>query len=160
MASFQQSGILPRRMDISQHDSTLDQMYCTISEVEHLLQGLEVSKACGPDKISAQMLKYTASSIAPSVTKLFNDVGGTGENTVSGGWDLLTVVEKKVFRSSAFCRSVLAVCSPCWSVGIVDGCLLRYLTAVSRSLLSPLKDCYRKCWQVLYTLVVYLLFTL
>ena len=57
----------------SQHDSTLiDQMYCTISEVEHLLQGLEVSKACGPDKISAQMLKYTASSIAPSVTKLFN----------------------------------------------------------------------------------------
>ena len=56
----------------SQHDSTLDQMYCTISEVEHLLQGLEVCKACGPDKILAQMLKYTASSSAPSVTKLFN----------------------------------------------------------------------------------------
>ena len=37
-----------------------------------MLHGLEISKACGPDKISAQMLKYTASSIAPSVTKLFN----------------------------------------------------------------------------------------
>ena len=47
-------------------------MYCTIPEVEHLLHGLEISKACGPDKISAQMLKYTVSSIAPSVTKLFN----------------------------------------------------------------------------------------
>ena len=47
-------------------------MYCTIPEVEHLLHGLEISKVCGPDKISAQMLKYTVSSIAPSVTKLFN----------------------------------------------------------------------------------------
>ena len=56
----------------SQHDSTLDQMYCTIPEVEHLLHGLEISKACGPDKIFAQMLKYTVSSIAASVTKLFN----------------------------------------------------------------------------------------
>ena len=55
-----------------QHDSSLVQMHCTIPEVEHLLQGLDVTKASGPDKVSAQMLKCTASCIAPSVTKLFN----------------------------------------------------------------------------------------
>ena len=54
------------------HDPSLEEMCCTVSEVEQLLRGLEVSKACGPDKISPQMLKYTAASIAPSVTKLFN----------------------------------------------------------------------------------------
>ena len=55
-----------------QHDPSLVQMHCTIPEVEHLLQGLDVTKASGPDKVSAQMLKCTASCIAPSVTKLFN----------------------------------------------------------------------------------------
>ena len=56
----------------SDDDSSLDEIYCTVSEVEQLLCGLEVSKACGSDKISAQMLKHTAISIASSVTKLFN----------------------------------------------------------------------------------------
>ena len=56
----------------SDNDPSLDEIYCTVPEVEQLLCGLEVSKACGPDKISAQMLKHTALSIAPSVTKLFN----------------------------------------------------------------------------------------
>ena len=56
----------------------------------------------------------------------WDDVCGTGENEVSGGWE---VVEKKVLRSSDFCRSVLADCSPCWSTGIVECCLLRYLIA-------------------------------
>ena len=40
--------------------------FCITSyEVEHMLKGLNCSKACGPDKISAQMLKHTASTIAP-----------------------------------------------------------------------------------------------
>ena len=56
----------------SDNDPSLEEIYCSVPEVEQLLCGLEVSKACGPDKISAQMLKHTALSIAPSVTKLFN----------------------------------------------------------------------------------------
>jgi len=40
-----------------------------VEEVEHALQYLVSSKVSGPDKI---MLKYTASSIAPSITELFN----------------------------------------------------------------------------------------
>ena len=39
--------------------------------MEHLLN-LDVSKASGPDGISATMLKHTDTSIAPSVTALFN----------------------------------------------------------------------------------------
>ena len=42
--------------------------------VEHLLLGLDVSKASGPDLVSACMLKNTATtcSIAPSIANLFN----------------------------------------------------------------------------------------
>ena len=36
------------------------------------LKSLDRSKASGPDRISARMLKATADAIAPSVTKLFN----------------------------------------------------------------------------------------
>ena len=41
-------------------------------EVLFLIMSLDPSKANGPDGISAQMLKGTAHSIAPSLTKLFN----------------------------------------------------------------------------------------
>ena len=54
------------------NDSNLDDIYCTVSEVEELLWGLEVSKASGPDIISAHFLKRTACSIAPTITNLFN----------------------------------------------------------------------------------------
>ena len=45
---------------------------CTVEEVEWLLNRLDTTKANGPDGISARMLKTVASSIAPSVTTLFN----------------------------------------------------------------------------------------
>ena len=54
------------------HWSTWEDILCTPDEVEHLLLGLELSKANGPDLVSAYMLKNTAASIAPSVTNLFN----------------------------------------------------------------------------------------
>ena len=43
------------------------ELFCTTDEVEHL-RNLDVSKATGPDDVSAMMLKHTATSIAPSVT--------------------------------------------------------------------------------------------
>ena len=54
------------------NDSNLDDIYCTVSEVEELLWGLEVSEARGPDMISAQFLKRTACSIAPSINNVLN----------------------------------------------------------------------------------------
>ena len=47
-------------------------MFCSVSEVTDLLLSVQVSRASGPDRISANMLKNTASSIAPSITNLFN----------------------------------------------------------------------------------------
>ena len=48
-------------------------MICTIEEVQFYLQQLDTTKASGPDHVSDQMLKGTATAIAPIVTKLFND---------------------------------------------------------------------------------------
>ena len=45
---------------------------CTEEEVLELLSDLDCNKSTGPDDISARMLKATASSIAPSLARLFN----------------------------------------------------------------------------------------
>ena len=45
---------------------------CSVEEVVCLLSALQLGKASGPDGISPHMLKNTASSIAPSITDLFN----------------------------------------------------------------------------------------
>ena len=49
-----------------------EELLCSVEEVQWLLDTLDTTKSNGPDGVSAQMLKATASSIAPSVTKLFN----------------------------------------------------------------------------------------
>ena len=43
-----------------------------------MLDSLEVTKSTGPDNIPARVLKLVASSIAPSVTVLFNNSIKTG----------------------------------------------------------------------------------
>ena len=65
-------------------------LYCMTEEVLHMLEHLDCSKACGPDLISARMLKVTASSIAPSITKLFNISIRTGK--LPDQWKLSMVV--------------------------------------------------------------------
>ena len=54
-------------------DAVIPEDYiCTEEEVFDLLSSLDTTKASGPDGISARMLKFTATSITSSVTKLFN----------------------------------------------------------------------------------------
>ena len=62
----------PSTTQEQQSHFSYEQFYITSDEVEHMLKSLDCSKACGPDKISAQMLKYTASTIALSIARLFN----------------------------------------------------------------------------------------
>jgi len=45
---------------------------CTEEEVYNMVISLDTTKANGRDRISAKMLKETATSITPSLTKLFN----------------------------------------------------------------------------------------
>ena len=49
-----------------------DHLFCTTQEIVQLIKELDVSKANGPDGISARMLKATTESIAPFLTNLFN----------------------------------------------------------------------------------------
>ena len=49
-----------------------DNVLCCEQEVCDLLAALDVTKASGQDGISARMLRYTAPSIASSLTELFN----------------------------------------------------------------------------------------
>ena len=49
-----------------------EEILCNEEEVYKLLSSLDVTKANGPDGISAKTLKHTATSITPSITKLFN----------------------------------------------------------------------------------------
>ena len=49
-----------------------EEFLCNEEEVYRLLSTLDVTKANGPDEISARMLKHTATSITPLITNLFN----------------------------------------------------------------------------------------
>jgi hypothetical protein len=55
-----------------------DEFLITAEEIEHLLVILDKNKSSGPDGISAKMLKAVAHSIAPSVSRLFNQSNMTG----------------------------------------------------------------------------------
>ena len=64
--------VKPDATDNAWADECPQELLCATEEVEHILLALDKSKATGPDGISATMLKCTATSIAPSVTWLFN----------------------------------------------------------------------------------------
>ena len=49
-----------------------EDLLCTTEEVLSYIQTLDATKASGPNGISIRMLKHTATSIAPSLAKLFN----------------------------------------------------------------------------------------
>ena len=57
---------------VTMQSTSPDDQLCTVSEVVSYIKSLDTNKASGPDLISARMLKCTADSIAPSLTKLFN----------------------------------------------------------------------------------------
>ena len=73
---------------------------CTEEQVFDLLHTLDVSKANGPDGISARMLKSTARSIAPSVTKLFNLSLCSGQLPAAWKYSLVVPVPKSPAATS------------------------------------------------------------
>ena len=67
-----------------------EEILCSESEICDLLEALDTSKASGKDGISGRMLKSTACSIAPSLTKLFNLSLTTG--TLPSQWKKSLIV--------------------------------------------------------------------
>ena len=51
---------------------SIEDLLCTEDEVYEMIVSLDTSKANGSDGISARMLKGTAHSITPVLTRLFN----------------------------------------------------------------------------------------
>ena len=51
---------------------TIQDFSCPEADVEKLLLDLNTNKACGPDVITARMLRESASTIAPSLSRIFN----------------------------------------------------------------------------------------
>ena len=66
------------------------ELLCDEGEVFDLLLSLDANKASGPDGVSATMLKATASSIAPAITKLFNKTIQLGQ--IPNDWKLSSIV--------------------------------------------------------------------
>ncbi len=58
----------PARDYVKDDPTHPDHLLCTTQEIEQLLKGLDVSKATGPDGISARMLKATSKSSYSSFT--------------------------------------------------------------------------------------------
>ena len=65
-------------------------LLCSEDEIFHLISSLDPSKSTGPDGISARMLKATAVSVIPSITKLFNLSLASG--TSPDSWKLARIV--------------------------------------------------------------------
>ena len=61
---------LPDNIDTCQ--SSLGHIQTNCNEVYDILKSLDPTKAVGPDGINPRILKETASSVAPSLTRLFN----------------------------------------------------------------------------------------
>ena len=55
-----------------------DSLFCSEDKIFDMLSHLDVSKAAGPDGISARMLKETATSISAMITTIFNMSISTG----------------------------------------------------------------------------------
>ena len=77
-----------------------EHLLCTEEEVFSLLTLLDVTKASGPDGISAHMLKATAATIAPVVTKLFNLSISTGSFPWTAKSSLVVPVPKSTDHTS------------------------------------------------------------
>jgi len=67
-----------------------EELLCTEEEVSELLLSIDTAKASGPDRLSGRMLKSTATSIAPAITRLFNLSLRTGRLPVE--WKVAQVI--------------------------------------------------------------------
>ena len=89
-------------------------MYCTVDEVQNSLKSLDVSKASGPDKVSVRMLKETASSIAPSITNLFNCSIRFGKLPIQWKTSMIVPIPKSTnFANPENYRPISLICILC-----------------------------------------------
>ena len=75
---FTQNDSLDDYTYVSSVDPVMTELTFTVNEVQTILERLDVTKATGPDRIPAKLIRETATVIAPSLCKLFNKSLYTG----------------------------------------------------------------------------------
>ena len=77
------------------------QIEVSVEEVRNYLNGLDTSKACGPDGIPARLLKQCSEQIAPSLCAIFNNSLSSGR--IPREWKSadITPVHKKESKEPA-----------------------------------------------------------
>ena len=81
-------------------DECPDNLLCTEQETLALLLSIDVTKANGPDNVSGKMLKCTAHSIAPVITRIFNQSIMSGVFPQSWKSSNVVPIPKKSDKSS------------------------------------------------------------
>ena len=79
----------PACYQTSESSTCPDDLLCTEEEVYGLIAGIDTANSNGPDGISGKMLKATAMSITPAITRLFNISIKTGQ--LPQNWKLARV---------------------------------------------------------------------
>ena len=117
-------------MDISQIQVSVDDV------IKHLI-GLDTSKACGPDGISAHLLKECSQQIAPSLCGIFNRSLSSGQILIEWKSVDITPIHKKDSKEPAEnCRpiSLLLIVSK-----VLESCVFNCLYDHVNNLITPLQ---------------------
>ncbi|CAB4017509.1 Hypothetical predicted protein, partial [Paramuricea clavata] len=87
--------------EASETESGLGELTVDVAEVENYLRNLDITKASGPDKIPARLLKECGRQIAPSICELFNVSLRVGRLPVEWKSANVTPVHKKHLKELA-----------------------------------------------------------
>ena len=124
---------------------TTDSLHLTVSGVVHLLHGLKVHKACGPEGISPQLLKETANSIALMLTLIYQ--ASLKQQKVPVDWKKALVdpiFKKGAHTSTANYRPIFLTRTPCkiFDHIIIYSHIFKHLNTYN--ILSPKQHGFRK----------------
>ena len=82
-------------------DMESSQIQVSVDDATKQLIGLDTSKACGPDGISARLLKECSQQIAPSLCGIFNQSLSSGQIPTEGKSADITPIHKKDSKEPA-----------------------------------------------------------
>ena len=137
-------------------DMEISQIEVTVDEVMERLSELDTTKACGPDKIPARLLKECGEQIAPSLCSLFNHSLSIGQ--IPREWksaDVTPIHKKdskedaKNYRPISLLPIVSKVLERCMGNRFYDH--LKDLISVLQNGFLPNRSCVTQLLSVLHT---------
>jgi len=109
-------------------DMEISQIHVSVDDVTKHLSGLDTSKACGPDGISARLLKECSQQIAP---RIFNQSLSSGQIPTEWKSADITPMHKKHSKEPAENYrpiSLLLIVSKLWNAAFLIVCMIMLIT--------------------------------